>query len=120
MNPNLTEQERNLFELLHRDREGDARTFNKPDYKGIWAGVVDKYKEKAHFVYELLQNADDANATEAVFTLERSRLIFRHNGTVRFTVSSVNDSKNNSPDSSSSRQQRPPLAPRDFLCRKYP
>lgn len=94
MNPNLTEQERNLFELLHRDREGDARTFNKPDYKGIWAGVVDKYKEKAHFVYELLQNADDANATEAVFTLERSRLIFRHNGTVRFTVSSVNDSKN--------------------------
>lgn len=94
MNPKLTEQERNLFELLHRERELDARTFNKPDYKGIWAGVVDKYKEKAHFVYELLQNADDAKATEAVFTLERSRLIFRHNGSVRFTVSSVNDTKN--------------------------
>lgn len=94
MNPKLTEKERSLFELLHRERELDARTFNKPDYKGIWAGVVDKYKEKAHFVYELLQNADDAKATDAVFTLERSRLIFRHNGSVHFTVSSVEDTKN--------------------------
>ena len=80
--------------MLHRERELDARTFNKPDYKGIWAGVVDKYKEKAHFVYELLQNADDAKATDAVFTLERNRLIFRHNGSVHFTVSSVEDTKN--------------------------
>lgn len=94
MNPKMTKKELELFELLHQERAHDARTFNKPDYKGIWAGVVDKYKEKAHFVYELLQNADDAQATEAVFTLERSRLIFRHNGSVRFTVSSVNDTKN--------------------------
>jgi hypothetical protein len=94
MNPKITEKERSLFELLHRERELDARTFNKPDYKGIWAGVVDKYKEKAHFVYELLQNADDAKATDAVFTLERNRLIFRHNGSVHFTVSSVEDTKN--------------------------
>ena len=93
MNPRLTNNERELFDLLHHERELDARTFNKPDYKGIWAGVVDKYKEKAHFVYELLQNADDAKATEAVFTLERSRLIFRHNGSIRFTVSSVDDTE---------------------------
>ena len=94
MNTNLTEKELELFDALHIEREQDARTFNKPDYKGIWSGVVDKYKEKAHFVYELLQNADDAQATEARFQLERDRLIFRHNGTVHFTISSVNETKN--------------------------
>ena len=76
-NPKLSNRDRELFELLHQEKKDDARTFNKPGYKGIWAGVVDKYKEKAHFVYELLQNADDAKATEATFTLEKERLIFR-------------------------------------------
>ena len=83
-NKRLSQKDRELFDLLHQEKEDDTRTFNKPGYKGIWAGVVDKYKEKAHFVYELLQNADDAKATEATFTLEKERLIFRHNGTVQF------------------------------------
>ena len=93
-NPRLSNKDRELFELLHQEKKDDARTFNKPGYKGIWAGVVDKYKEKAHFVYELLQNADDAKATEATFTLEKERLIFRHNGTVQFTISLESDTVN--------------------------
>lgn len=93
-NPRLSNRDRELFELLHQEKQDDARTFNKPGYKGIWAGVVDKYKEKAHFVYELLQNADDAKATEATFTLEKERLIFRHNGTVQFTISLESDTIN--------------------------
>ena len=93
-NPKLSNRDRELFELLHQEKKDDARTFNKPGYKGIWAGVVDKYKEKAHFVYELLQNADDAKATEATFILEKERLIFRHNGTVQFTISLESDTVN--------------------------
>ncbi len=93
-NPRLSNRDRELFELLHQEKKDDARTFNKPGYKGIWAGVVDKYKEKAHFVYELLQNADDAKATEATFTLEKERLIFRHNGTIQFTISLESDTVN--------------------------
>ena len=93
-NPRLSNRDRELFELLHQEKKDDARTFNKPGYKGIWAGVVDKYKEKAHFVYELLQNADDAKATEATFTLEKERLIFRHNGSVQFTISLESDTVN--------------------------
>lgn len=93
-NKRLSQKDRELFDLLHQEKEDDTRTFNKPGYKGIWAGVVDKYKEKAHFVYELLQNADDAKATEATFTLEKERLIFRHNGTVQFTISSESDTVN--------------------------
>lgn len=93
MNSKLSQKELDMFNALHEERKLDARTFSKPDYRGIWSGVVDKYKEKAHFVYELLQNADDAQATEATFELERNHLIFRHNGTVQFTVSSINETK---------------------------
>lgn len=88
MNPTLSSKEIQLFQELHDERLQDAKTFSKPSYRGIWASVVDKYKEKAHFVYELLQNADDARATEAYFQLEQKRLIFRHNGKVGFSVSS--------------------------------
>lgn len=35
----------------------------------------DFYPDKAHFVYELLQNAEDAGATEVAFTLISDRLV---------------------------------------------
>ncbi len=93
MNPNLTPEELGNFELLHNDRVLVANALDRPDFRGFWASVTDKYKEKAHFVYELLQNADDAQATEAVFKLENNRLIFRHNGKIQFSVVSVYDSE---------------------------
>lgn len=40
----------------------------------------DFYPDKAHFVYELLQNAEDAGATDVAFTLMPDRLICEHNG----------------------------------------
>lgn len=42
--------------------------------------VEDLYTDRVHFIYELLQNAEDAGATEASFELLNDRLIFRHNG----------------------------------------
>ena len=38
------------------------------------------YPDKAHFIYELLQNAEDAEATEVNFRLSSTRLTFEHNG----------------------------------------
>jgi len=55
--------------------------------RGIKQSVVDMYNQKAHFIYELLQNADDARASEVTFELYHKKLVFRHNGTERFTVS---------------------------------
>ena len=55
--------------------------------RGVQRSVVDKYSDQAHFIYELLQNADDVKATSAHFRLEESGLYFTHNGSVRFTVS---------------------------------
>ncbi|RYY23230.1 MAG: hypothetical protein EOP62_20810 [Sphingomonadales bacterium] len=48
----------------------------------------DFYPDKAHFVYELLQNAEDAGATEVAFTLLSDRLICDHDGRA-FTLADV-------------------------------
>jgi hypothetical protein len=49
----------------------------------------DFYPDKAHFVYELLQNAEDAGATEVIFTLRANSLICEHNGQRKFTEADV-------------------------------
>ena len=40
----------------------------------------DFYPDRAHFVYEVLQNAEDAGATEVSFTLMPDRIICEHDG----------------------------------------
>lgn len=40
----------------------------------------DFYPDRAHFVYELLQNAEDAGATEVSFTLLADRFLCEHDG----------------------------------------
>jgi len=81
--------EQSLLDKLHADRSESARILEKSSMEGIKETVVEKYSEQAHFIYELLQNADDAEATKARFVLTRSGLIFAHNGTVRFSISDV-------------------------------
>ena len=82
----MTKQEKLYFEALSMDRAESADMLEKPSMRGIKNSVVEKYSDQAHFIYELLQNADDAKATSARFILERGRLIFAHNGTRRFSV----------------------------------
>lgn len=40
----------------------------------------DFYPDQAHFVFELLQNAEDAQASEVTFTLRRDGCLFEHDG----------------------------------------
>ena len=82
MNP----KERKLFEELIRDREESSRAIKKKSMRGVEESVVQKYSEKAHFIYELLQNADDCNATEVHFELTHEGLRFWHNGSVHFSI----------------------------------
>ncbi len=49
----------------------------------------DFYPDCAHFVYELLQNAEDAGATQVMFTLKADRFVCEHNGSRAFTESDV-------------------------------
>ncbi|MGH3285394.1 MAG: sacsin N-terminal ATP-binding-like domain-containing protein, partial [Streptosporangiaceae bacterium] len=38
------------------------------------------YSERTHFIFELIQNAEDAGATELAFELSEDRLELRHDG----------------------------------------
>ena len=75
------------FNTLHEKRKNALMVFKEPEYVNVFNGVIDKYCDSAHFIYELLQNADDAKATEVEMVLTEDRFIFTHNGKVRFTIS---------------------------------
>ena len=75
------------FNKLHERRKNALVVFKDPEYVNVFNGVIDKYCDSAHFIYELLQNADDAKATEVEIELTKDKFIFTHNGKIRFTVS---------------------------------
>lgn len=83
----MTEQHQIWFDKLAKDREDSAKTLEKPSMRGIKNSVVEKYSDQAHFIYELLQNANDAEATKSSFQLNNDGLYFRHNGKILFSVS---------------------------------
>lgn len=85
MKPNTKEQQ--WFDVLHKSQLEDLKVFMKPKYFNVFNGVIDKYSDSAHFIYELLQNADDAGATEVEMQLLPDKFIFAHNGRIRFTIS---------------------------------
>lgn len=68
----------NVIEQVHRKRENLARVLK--EYPGIRKIVEELYPDSAHFIYELLQNAEDTGATRVSFSLSESRLLFEHNG----------------------------------------
>lgn len=67
-----------IIEEVRREREDLARVLKK--HTGIRKIVEELYPDSAHFIYELLQNAEDTGATEAQFTLSKIGLVFEHNG----------------------------------------
>src|SRR5205814_9302559 len=38
------------------------------------------YADRTHFIFELLQNAEDAHATQVTFVLDRHQLVVHHDG----------------------------------------
>ncbi|MBF8962949.1 DUF3883 domain-containing protein [Pontibacter sp. FD36] len=65
----LANNRRHLADLLSKS--------NDNSHKIIAEQLYDK---QAHFIFELLQNAEDENATEAHFDLTDNELVFKHNG----------------------------------------
>ena len=85
----MTDEIRKLFNKLHEDRVDSAKTMDKRSMRGLMESVIDKYTDQAHFVYELIQNADDVGATYVSFYLYEDRLEFIHNGTRHFNITDV-------------------------------
>lgn len=88
--PSPNTKQLTLFNALHKSRTEDFKIFNKSSYRAVWSSIVDKYPETAHFIYELLQNADDAEATKVHIVLRDSVLLFKHNGRKHFDISEEN------------------------------
>lgn len=83
----MEKQQDVYFNALSVNRAESAKALEGFALRGVKNSVVEKYSDQAHFIYELLQNADDAGATSARFELFKDKLVFAHNGTRRFTVS---------------------------------
>jgi hypothetical protein len=83
----MTDNEKQYFNKLTKKREKFADQLDDPDYQGVKKTVVDKYSDQAHFIYELLQNADDAKAIKSRIILKEDGIYFYHNGTISFSIS---------------------------------
>lgn len=57
--------------------------------EGINRLLTELYPSNAHFIYELLQNAEDPQATEVSFNLTDSAVEFKHNGERLFKLKDV-------------------------------
>lgn len=74
------------FEEIRKDRIG---VVNSDVYPGLKKLVSQIYPDEAHFIYELLQNAEDAGATEVEFFIKKTKLIFSHNGSKLFDTDDI-------------------------------
>jgi len=96
----MTEEQKKWFDKLYQTRNNTATTLmNDFAISNMWNSVVEKYSDQAHFIYELLQNANDAEATKSIFQLKNDGLYFKHNGKKNFWISNpdneIRDQRNN-------------------------
>lgn len=83
----MNKQEVEWFNKLSNLRNDLRQTTRDNNADAIWQYIAGHYSEQAHFIYELLQNADDCNATKVEFELMPDRLVFKHNGEKPFSIS---------------------------------
>mgnify|MGYP000870039541 CR=1 FL=1 len=75
-----------LFNDIQRRKKG---IIDSEDYNGVKDLILNQNSDTAHFVWELLQNAEDAKATSISFKLNKTELQIRHNGSKLFDKSNV-------------------------------
>ena len=78
------------FDDLHYFMEATTK-FDKAARKdkGFRDSFTKIYDDRTHFIYELLQNAEDAMATDVCFKLNEDSLEFSHNGTQIFNLDDI-------------------------------
>lgn len=82
----MNQKEKLYFEVLSKQCREAWTIFKNPMYRGALEIAQILYKDKAHFVYELLQNADDQGATMVRFILSKDSLISVNNALRHFTI----------------------------------
>ena len=82
-------QNQNLHELYEKRKKWVEANRENDFEEGIKHLLTDLYPDDAHFIYELLQNAEDAGASEVRFLLNKDNAIFEHNGDQLFSLKDV-------------------------------
>ena len=77
----------NTLEELTRERinhveglKGLTNSNDSKDFSGFKNLLTNMYPDEAHFIYELLQNAEDKGAENVYFKLYSDKLVFEHDG----------------------------------------
>ena len=83
-----------IEELQKRRTSWVADSKEQGMYDGFRAYLTKLYTSSGHFIFELLQNAEDVYATTVTFRLESDKLIFEHNGTRKFDMNDINSITN--------------------------
>ena len=86
---NRNEGNNGLASLADRRRRWVDVTKENDFEDGIKRLLTQLYPDTAHFIYELLQNAEDACATEVRFVLAEDHLTFEHDGSRLFSLKDV-------------------------------
>lgn len=82
-------QNQSLHEL-HKTRKKWVEASHENGFEeGIKHLLTDLYPDDAHFIYELLQNAEDAGASKVRFILNKDNATFEHNGNRLFSLKDV-------------------------------
>lgn len=64
------------------------------NFEGIKDTLTKLYTSSGHFIFELLQNAEDVGATNVSFTLYDDKLVFEHDGTRLFDIADIDSITN--------------------------
>lgn len=79
-------KEKQEFRKLQESSKGLIQSRQFPGLKTLLSQF---YPDKNHFIYELLQNAEDAGASNVRFEVLPDKLIFAHNGTEPFSIKHI-------------------------------
>lgn len=82
----MTAEEKQEFRNLQESSKGLIQSRQFPGLKTLLSQF---YPDKNHFIYELLQNAEDAGASSVRFEVLSNKLIFAHNGTEPFSIKHI-------------------------------
>jgi hypothetical protein len=79
-----------MFEELSARRRGYVEAARDNGFEeGLRKLLADLYPDNAHFIYELLQNAEDAGAREVIFDLQADGLQVKHDGPRLFDLRDI-------------------------------
>ena len=78
------------FEEFLQDRSDYIRIARKNGFEeGLRNLLSELYPDNAHFIYEMLQNAEDARATSVDFRLQANHLVVTHDGARPFALNDI-------------------------------